>query len=409
CIRDDIGQVVIPAGGTGNPEFLPNEGIPGVKPDGGVSETDIVNTLRFNNGLTLITVTAEELLALIEHGVAATTSDDGNTQGRFPQIAGFSFSFDVNLPPGDRVLSLAIEDEAGNDIDVVVQDGEIVGDSTRTFRMVTLGFLAGGGDGYPFPTGDAANRVDLNQDDTAPRTGEATFAPDGSEQDALAEYLTDNFLTTPFGEADTGRDGDTRIQNLAFRDDTVIDGPDAPLELVGDAGDNELIAGSGDDTVAGELGDDVIQGGEGDDVLRGDRNARSAQVGEAGGDDIIFGGAGNDRIGGKSGNDELYGEAGDDAIWGDDGDDLLWGGLGNDTLTGDNGSGGQGSDTFVLAAGEGTDTITDFEIGVDFIGLAGGLTADQLSFEGNAIKFGDETLAMLTGVADASGVDVILV
>ena len=46
-IRDDIGRVTVPAGGTGEPEELPNEEIPGVKPAGGISETDIANTLRF--------------------------------------------------------------------------------------------------------------------------------------------------------------------------------------------------------------------------------------------------------------------------------------------------------------------------------------------------------------------------
>lgn len=224
-IRDDIGQVVVPPGGTGDPEFLPNEEIPGVKPAGGISETDIANTLRFNNGLSLLTVTAEQLLALMEHSVEASSLDDSNTQGRFPQIAGFSFSFDLTRDPGDRVLSLAIEDESGRDIDVVVENGEIVGDPSRTFRMVTLGFLAGGGDGYPFPTDAAANRVDLAADEAAPRTGNATFAPDGSEQDALAEYLLDNFgVDSPFSSPETPRSLDTRLQNLAFRADTVIDG-----------------------------------------------------------------------------------------------------------------------------------------------------------------------------------------
>ena len=63
----------------------------------------------------------------------------------------------------------------------------------------------------------------------------------------------------------------------------------------------------------------------------------------------------------------------------DDGDDLLYGGLGNDVLTGDNFSGGSGADKFVLAAGAGTDTITDFETGTDLIGLANGLAFDDLS------------------------------
>ncbi|MEL7072109.1 MAG: hypothetical protein AAGN15_26185, partial [Cyanobacteria bacterium J06581_3] len=68
-----------------------------------------------------------------------------------------------------------------------------------------------------------------------------------------------------------------------------------------------------------------------------------------------------------------------------------------DTLTGDDFSGGQGADTFVLAVGEGTDTITDFIAGEDLIGLAGGLSFGQLavSAEGNdaVIAAGDEILA----------------
>lgn len=221
-IRDDIGRIVVPAGGTGDAEQLPNEEIPGVKPAGGISETDISNTLRFNNGLSLITVTAAELLALVEHGVSA--SAPGATPGQFPQIGGFSFSFDATAEPGNRVQSLAIEDEDGTDIDVVVQNGAIVGDPGRTFRMVTLSFLADGGDGYPFPTGAEANRVDL-VDETAPATGNATFAADFSEQDALAEYLFNNFgADTPFAAAETDPSLDTRVQNLAFRSDTVIDG-----------------------------------------------------------------------------------------------------------------------------------------------------------------------------------------
>ncbi len=158
----------------------------------------------------------------------------------------------------------------------------------------------------------------------------------------------------------------------------VLGGAETNDALVNGDGGSKLAGLDGNDLLAGGLGDDVILGGDGDDVLRGDRNSRSAQTGEPGGDDLIYGGAGNDRIGGKSGNDRLFGGAGDDLIWGDDGDDLIRGGLGNDTLTGDNFSGGQGADTFVLAIGEGTDAITDFEIGTDFIGLADGLTFGQL-------------------------------
>nr|MDF0365359.1 choice-of-anchor I family protein [Nodosilinea sp. TSF1-S3] len=223
-IRNVIGRELAPTGSVGEVERLPNEAIPGVKPEGGISQTDIENALSFNNALSLLTVTATELLALVEHGVSGIEADDSATPGAFPQIGGFAFSYDVTAPVGSRVQSLAIEDADGNDLDVVVQNGAIVGDPNRTFRMVTLSFLADGGDGYPFPTGDATNRIDL-VDETAPVTGNATFAPDFSEQDALAEYLFDNFgAATPFTAAETGRDLDSRIQNLAFRSDGVIDG-----------------------------------------------------------------------------------------------------------------------------------------------------------------------------------------
>ena len=221
-IRDDIGDVVVPPGATNPEDFLrvppPANELAG-KEEGDISQLDITNALRFNNGLTLLTATAEELLAIVEHGVAA--SADGATPGQFPQIAGISFSFDDDLPAGDRVQSLAVLDANGEVMDVVVQNGELVGDASRTFRIVTLGFLADGGDGYPFPNRD---RTDLFAADPAAQTftGDATFAPDGTEQDALAEYLDDNFSDQPFDRADTAPAEDTRIQNLDFREDTVL-------------------------------------------------------------------------------------------------------------------------------------------------------------------------------------------
>lgn len=179
--------------------------------------------------------------------------------------------------------------------------------------------------------------------------------------------------------------------------ESYINGFEANEDLVGNAVANIIMARFGDDVVAGEDGDDAIFGGEGNDVLRGDNNRRRAGSTE-GGNDIIFGGAGDDRIGGKGGNDRLFGEAGDDNLFGDAGDDLLFGGLGDDKLYGDDDR-SSGVDTFVLAAGAGTDMIMDFEAGKDMIGLMGSLSFGQLSIiqEGaNAmISAGEETLAMV--------------
>ncbi|MFN6525501.1 5'-nucleotidase C-terminal domain-containing protein [Nostoc sp. ChiSLP03a] len=106
--------------------------------------------------MTLVTLNAKELLVIIQHSVAGIAP--GATPGSFPQIAGLAFSFDPDLPAGKRVKSLAIKDGKGKIIDVVVKNAELVGDSNRIFRAVTLNFLANGGDGYPFPKRE---RVDL--------------------------------------------------------------------------------------------------------------------------------------------------------------------------------------------------------------------------------------------------------
>jgi Ca2+-binding RTX toxin-like protein len=131
--------------------------------------------------------------------------------------------------------------------------------------------------------------------------------------------------------------------------------------------------GSGNDTLTGTEGNDSLNGGNGNDSL----------IGNAG-DDTLIGGNGTDFLAGSAGNDLLNG---------DNGSDTLTGGLGSDTLTG-----GNGQDIFVFASGEGIDTINDFKLGTDQIGLTGGLTFGNLSFSGNEILIGSDVLAVLTGV-----------
>lgn len=410
-IRAQIGSVEVFTGEKKPPIANPEAG----KPGGGISTLDIENSLRFNNGLSLVTLTATELKALVEHSVAA-----GVGLGRFPQIAGFAFSYDFSKAPGSRVVSLAIEDAQGRDLDVVVRDGAIIGDPSRTFRMVTLNFLAGGGDGYPFPTGGTVNRVDLAKTASDPRTGLATFAVDGSEQDALAEYLASNFgLTNPYTAADTPAEQDLRLQNLAVRADTVED--DAPNISVsnvslseGDFGaqmmrfvlslssasiepvsvnyatqNGTAIAGSDFIATAGTLtfaagethqtvtvpvlGDLAFEGNESFSliinlptnavlgtsiatgiILNDDAPSSIVVEGTASGEQLT-GGNSHDIISGIAGNDTLNGGAGNDTLIGGTGNDILVGGSGNDALCGVGTSNGSG-EIDRLQGGSGSDT-----------------------------------------------------
>jgi Ca2+-binding RTX toxin-like protein len=101
--------------------------------------------------------------------------------------------------------------------------------------------------------------------------------------------------------------------------------------------------------------------------------------------------------------DVINGQGGNDILLGRSGDDILRGGNGDDILTG-----GAGIDQFWIASRSlpmGVDTITDFEVGSDVIGIAGmsGITNfDNLSF----VQSGADTLinalgqdlAVLTGI-----------
>ncbi|MGM9500767.1 beta strand repeat-containing protein [Desertifilum tharense IPPAS B-1220] len=166
----------------------------------------------------------------------------------------------------------------------------------------------------------------------------------------------------------------------------------------------------GDDTVNGGSAHDWIHGNQGKDYLFGN-----------GGNDTLFGGKDNDYLDGGAGDDSLLGNraqdtllggTGNDILWGGKGFDLLMGGDGDDTLSGDLGGdtliGGAGADLFVLRTStaavnlETADLIMDFELGIDQIGLTGGINPNDLTlslFEGNtAISLGqNQILGIVVG------------
>ncbi|NET36403.1 MAG: calcium-binding protein, partial [Cyanothece sp. SIO1E1] len=236
--------------------------------------------------------------------------------------------------------------------------------------------------------------------DASATTAGVTILIGGADGTVLAATGTEIGTDTlaPRFENVIGGAGDDSILGNAAPIGNTLEGLGGEDTLDGSTGADTVDGGADDDTVAGGLGDDLILGGDGDDIVRGDLNTSDSQGDIDGGNDTLFGGAGNDSLGAKSGDDELFGGIGDDLLFGDDGDDILRGGVGNDTLIGDDFSGGEGSDTFVFAAGEGTDTIEDFEVGIDFIGLADGLTFGALTFAGDSILLGSETLAILEGI-----------
>jgi subtilisin family serine protease len=180
-------------------------------------------------------------------------------------------------------------------------------------------------------------------------------------------------IATPIvaGEADLGSNSPDRILGTNG-DDTITT----------DSADDVLMGMKGNDSLNSELGNDTVFGGRGSDTLQGSSD-----------DDVLLGGSDADILNGADGSDILLGG---------DGDDLLDGGSGNDILTG-----GGGSDRFVLSSDSGSDTIVDFELGIDKFVLDNSLTFQQLEISQTAagtllkISSTDRVLATVVGLNGA--------
>ena len=101
---------------------------------GDVTLGEIMTILPFQNTLSTFKVTGEQLLTAIENGV----SQIEDVAGRFPQVSGMRYSFDLSKAPNERVTSIEInEDGAWQPLDL-----------NKTYGMVSNNFIRGGGDGY---------------------------------------------------------------------------------------------------------------------------------------------------------------------------------------------------------------------------------------------------------------------
>jgi Ca2+-binding RTX toxin-like protein len=232
--------------------------------------------------------------------------------------------------------------------------------------------------------------------------------------------------------------------------DNTIFANDADNWLYGREGNDTIIAGAGSDIIEGNAGTDIMYGGAGDDIYRvtevGDlaleyagEGTDTVQIFDAEGgfttpyvladhvENLVFyldgsgvydrAVTGNDfdnfiddwthatTILAMGGNDVVYGGQYDDRIEGGEGDDYLLGGGNEDTV-----NGGAVSDIFAFGLFDGDDTVEDFTIGEDQIGLLHGMQfgAIEDTEEGALItltheEYGNVTVLLL-GV-DAASID----
>jgi len=190
----------------------------------------------------------------------------------------------------------------------------------------------------------------------------------------------------------TGSGGDAEGDTLIYMEgisgsnfnDTLVGGG-ATVTLSGEMGNDILFDYSANATLNGGFGNDFMQGGIGGDAYDGGFGTDTVSFANAVGPvtaNLATGlGTNNDALGdtytsvenllGSANSDTFIGDDNDNNLNGQGGIDFLMGGLGNDTLTG-----GAGVDLFQYDTTTwGSDIITDFQNGTDFIDLRGsGLT-----------------------------------
>ena len=134
---------------------------------GEITMGEVLTVLPFQNTLSTFEVTGETIVEALENGVSQM--EDGG--GRFPQVAGMSFTVDPSAEVGSRISEVMI---AGEPID-----------AQASYMLVSNNYVRNGGDGYAMFK-DAENAYD--------------YGPDLA--DVTAEYLADN---TPYEPYTDGR------------------------------------------------------------------------------------------------------------------------------------------------------------------------------------------------------------
>jgi 2',3'-cyclic-nucleotide 2'-phosphodiesterase (5'-nucleotidase family) len=129
---------------------------PAYDPAGGypITRGQVLSVLPFGNVAVTGTITGAELDAMLENGVSSMPG----ANGRFAQVSGLCFTYDISAAPGSRVSS-AVRQAA---------DGTCTGEpidltAASTYTMAQNDFMATGGDGYPNVFSSIVSREILDQ------------------------------------------------------------------------------------------------------------------------------------------------------------------------------------------------------------------------------------------------------
>lgn len=138
-----------------------------------ISRGQVLTVLPFGNIVVTLQVNGAELKTMLENGVSRMPAVDG----RFSQVSGLCFTYDISAPAGSRVTGAVRQASDGS-----CTGAQVDLTAASSYKIAENDFMATGGDGYPF------------------------FTPRVTTQDIMdqvaADYVTQN---TPLAPAIQGR------------------------------------------------------------------------------------------------------------------------------------------------------------------------------------------------------------
>jgi len=134
-----------------------------------ISRGQVLTVLPFGNVVVTLTLNGAELKTMLENGVSRMP----NIDGRFPQVSGLCFTYDIAAPAGSRVTGAVRANPDGTcsttPVDLTV---------ASTYTLAENDFMSTGGDGYPNFYSRATTQNIMDQ--------------------VLADYITANSPVAPF-------------------------------------------------------------------------------------------------------------------------------------------------------------------------------------------------------------------
>ena len=144
CVRATYGTdfALTNSGGLRAPLSCPLAGPSGFCPTSGttppfpITRGSVLGVLPFGNFSVTMTLSGPELKSMLERGVSASPGRDG----RYAQVSGLCFTFDIQRAAGSRVVGAVRQAADGS------CTGAAVDLTGSTYTVATNDFTAGGGD-----------------------------------------------------------------------------------------------------------------------------------------------------------------------------------------------------------------------------------------------------------------------